>query len=51
LIRNFRNIISVLYVITNTLHEEEFEDTKGVIKICKSKGQTTQWLKEKGQQV
>jgi hypothetical protein len=27
------------------------EDTKGVIKICKSKGQTTQWLKEKGQHV
>jgi hypothetical protein len=51
LIRNFRNIISVLYVITHTLHEEEFEDTKGVIKMCKSKGQTTQWQKEKGQQV
>jgi hypothetical protein len=29
---------------------EEFEDTKGVIRIHKSKeGQTTQWPKEKGQ--
>jgi len=30
--------------------EEEFEDTKGVIRISKSKDrQQTQWLKEKGQ--
>ena len=31
-------------------NEEEFEDTKGVIRIRKSEaGQTTQWSKEKGQ--
>ena len=30
--------------------KEEFEDTKGVIRICKSKkDKTTQWPKEKGQ--
>jgi hypothetical protein len=30
--------------------QEEFEDTKGVIRICKSKkNKTTQWSKEKGQ--
>jgi hypothetical protein len=31
-------------------NEEEFEDTKGVIRIHKSEaGQTTHWSKEKGQ--
>ena len=29
--------------------QEEFEDTKGVIRIRKSKKKTTQWPKEKGQ--
>ena len=32
------------------MHEEEFEDTKGVIRIRKlKKGQITQWPKEKRQ--
>jgi hypothetical protein len=31
------------------LWSEEFEDTKGVIRIRKSKKKTTQWPKEKGQ--
>jgi hypothetical protein len=31
------------------LLEEEFEDTKGVIRICKSKDRQTQWPKEKVQ--
>jgi hypothetical protein len=32
------------------MSEEELEDTKGVIRIRKSKeGQTTQWPREKGQ--
>jgi CRISPR/Cas system endoribonuclease Cas6 (RAMP superfamily) len=36
--------------IFSGVHEEEFEDTKGVIRICKSEaGQTTHWSKEKGQ--
>ena len=29
--------------------QEEFEDTKEVIRILKSEGQTRQWPKEKGQ--
>jgi hypothetical protein len=29
--------------------QEEFEDTKGVIRIRKSKDKTTQWPKETGQ--
>ena len=36
-------------LLVSLLYYEELEDTKGVIKICKSKGQTTQWPKEKGQ--
>ena len=42
--------LSILY--NNVESDEEFEDTKGVIRMCKSKKnrqQTTQWPNKKGQ--
>jgi len=40
----------LFYILfTSFVLYEEFEDTKGVIRIRKSKKQTTQWPKEKGQ--
>ena len=44
-----QNVIQFEISIFNSITEEEFEDTKGVVRICKSRGQTTQWTKEKVQ--
>ena len=41
-------ILTVVHFYVQNMHEEEFEDTKGVVRIHKlKKGQITQWPKEK----
>jgi hypothetical protein len=46
--------MKIIPVLSNVIasmsyYLEEFEDTKEVIRICKSKKNRTQWPKEKGQ--
>ena len=40
--------VQIRQIKTFAMLKEGFEDIKGVIRICKSEGQTTQWPKDKG---